>query len=145
MLKARQLRFPFILLAGMAAVGILGCLWFFLRTDNFSIYAFAQLFGVLTIVFIPLFAIAINFKIGQSIELTDDGVWSLVWVKPTRSRIWPKLERDLLKWTDLQKWKMRANLIYLYGPRRRVIINTALFKDGNEVIKFINKATKADG
>lgn len=86
-----------------------------------------------------------NLKIGQSIELTNDGVWFLAWVKPTKSRIWPKLERVVLKWTDIQKWKIHANHIYLYGLRHRVTINTLLFKDGNEVVKFINKATKTVG
>ena len=144
-LKAQQLRWPFILLAVMSAVVTFACIWIFLHTADFSIHGFAMAFGGLAIFFIFVYYLSINFKIGQSVELTDEGVWSLVWIKPTRSRMWPRLERVLLKWTDIQKWKMRTNHIYLYGLRHRVVINTILFKDGNEVIKFINKATKADG
>lgn len=33
---------------------------------------------------------------------------------------------------------------YLYGPRHHVAINTLLFKDGDKVVEFINRATHAD-
>jgi hypothetical protein len=141
-LKAQQPRFPFIVLIAMLVVGTFAGVWVFLRTADFSVYAFAQIFGILVMVFIAIYFVAMDFKKVQSIELDDDGVSSLVWVKPIRPKIWPRLEKIFLKWADVQKIEVRANLIYLYGSHYRVAINTLLFKDANEVVKFINRCTK---
>jgi hypothetical protein len=144
-LKAKQSRFPFAVLAAMAAIGGFSCVWIFFRVADFSIFGFARLTGLLAMIFLLIYFLAIDFKKAQSVELTNDGVWSLVWLKPTRSQILPRFERVLLRWSDIQKLKMRSNLIYLFGAQHRVIINTVLFEDGNEVVRFINKATNADG
>jgi hypothetical protein len=143
-LKAQQFRWPFILLITMILVPVFAHLWVFLREADFTAHAFLSLFETFGVCFILGGYLVMYLKIGQSVELTDDGIWSLVWVKPTKAKMWPSLERKILNWTDMQKWKMSGSLIYLYGSQHRVVINTFLFKDGNEVIKFINKATKAD-
>jgi len=142
-LKAQQPRWPFVLLSIMTAVTILAGIWVFLRTADFSMYSAAVFFGGLLIFIVLMYYLTVNFKIGQSIELTDDGVWSLAWVKPTKLGVWPRLEKRLFRWTDLQRWKMRGHVIYLYGAERSVAINTILFEDGNEVVRFINRITKA--
>ena len=99
---------------------------------------------LLIIVLVLLCIVTIFFQMANSIELNNDGVLSLVWVKPKIGRVLPRLERVILKWEDIKKWKMMNNgVIYLYSSKRRVVINTLLFKDKSEVIKFINKATNA--
>lgn len=126
----------------MAVIGTFACLWSFLRTADFSIHDFVQVFGVWVMAIVPLCFLAMDFKKIQFVELTDEGVASLVWAKPIT---WPRLERFFLKWTDVQKIEVRANFIYLHGAQHRVVINTFLFKDANEVIKFINKASGSAG
>jgi hypothetical protein len=143
-LKAQRSRLPFVALTVMLSVGVFSCMWVFLRTEDFSVHGFVQLFGILATLFMVICFLVFDFKKGQSVELTNDGVWSLVWIKPTKARLWPRLERVFLKWENMEKWKMRANAIYLYWPRNRVVVNILLFEDGDEIVKFINKATKSE-
>lgn len=138
-MKAQQTRFPFILLIVMAVVGTYAIISVFVRTPESSLSDISIILVFLGAFVSLIYLLVMHFKQAQSIELTDDGVWSLVWSKPTRARLWPKLERTFLKWTDIHMMSTQGDLIFLYGPHR-VLINTLYFKDANEVINFINSS-----
>lgn len=142
-LTPQKTRTPFIILTMMFVVGFFASVKIFIHQADFSFLGFIHTFWLLLVLCIPGFMVVVGFRKSQSIELTDEGIWSLIWIKPTKAKMWPRLERTLLKWTDMQRWKTRGHVIYVYGAQHRVAINTLLFKDGNEVVAFINKATNA--
>lgn len=140
-LKAKKYRWPFIVLALMVVTPISIHLWVFVRVADFSINAFLPLFETWGVILILGYCLGVHLIKLQSVELTDEGVWSLVWMRPVAGKIFPRLSNNLLKWEDMQRWAVTTHLIYLYGPRYKVVINTLLFKNDKEVIEFINAAT----
>ena len=140
-LKAKKSRFTTRILIAIAVVGIFPFVFDFFRGGDHSIYRAFELLGMAMVLYILAFFSAVSVKIGYSVQLTDDGVLSLVWAKPRRGKILPRLEIAILRWSDMQKWKVSGHLIYLYGSQHRVVINTVLFEDPNEIVKFINKST----
>ena len=142
-MKARQTKLPFIILTAMSIIGVLSVLLIFFRTADFSIFGIAQSLAILITIFFILYLLAMNFRKAQSIELTNEGVWSLVWRRSTQDKNWPHQERVLLKWADMKDWAVRAHLIYLNGSRNKLVINTLLFENPDEVIGLINRSTDA--
>jgi ABC-type xylose transport system permease subunit len=140
-LKAQKSRWPFVALYTMVAITTFCGIWVFLRTGDFSASSVVvALAGLLTFNALMYF-VGTNFKIGQSVEITCEGVWSLSWVKAKKFWVLPRLKRRLFRWTDLQRWEMRGQVIHLFGAQSKVAINTFLFADGNEVVDYINRFT----
>lgn len=78
-LKARQNPWYFIVLHSLSMIAIFAGIWVFVRTEDFSFYNAVTFLGGLSIFILLVYYLTIIFRIGQSVELTDEGVWSLVW------------------------------------------------------------------
>lgn len=112
----------------------------YVRKAGIALSTLPEVLGILGIsAAVVVWLIAENRR-AQSVDLTDEGVWSLA--LRMDHGFWPRLKRELLKWEDVQSIGRRANLISLKGPKHRVAINTLLFEKPEEVAALINKSVK---
>ena len=143
-LKPITHKYLYILIGIIVVVGSLVISWRVLYADNFSSNAFSVVFVLLVTLSFLVYLIGLEIAIYDSMELTPEGILALVRTSSIKWMILPVYELKLLKWEDMLIWEMMSNYtITLYGSKHKVPINLFWFKDGQEVIDFINASTKA--
>lgn len=141
-MKARKTGVPFILLAAMGLCASLAGVWVVFHGTSVSMIRLIYLVALLSVIFVLVVGIVRDFQKSQSVEISDEGIRSLVPVKNSILDVFPRLESVLLVWQDVVKAEVCANLIYVYGPGFRVVANTLLFDDPRNVINFVDDAIR---
>lgn len=140
-IKPRQLRFtPLTIFSVIGSGGTFIFPFWYFQQHGWNTDDLPAMLLMLLISWGSFLSLFIYDKRLRSIELTEEGILYLDIRLPSSNGQWSIWERKMLNWKDIKQVEIRINFIVLSGYKKCISINTSIFKDPNEVLKFINKS-----